>query len=89
MAEEARSERPRRPAWPLRQTESAIEQRIREAAEAGAFDNLPTHGKPVPLDLKDAYDRDAWFVNRTLKSLGAVPAWMELGKEIDAIEERF
>jgi hypothetical protein len=89
MAEEARGERPRRPVWPLRQTESAIEQRIREAAEAGAFDNLSTRGKPVPLDLKDAYDRDAWFVNRTLKSLGAVPAWMELGKEIDAIEERF
>lgn len=89
MAEEARGERTRRPAWPLRPTESAIEQRIREAAEAGAFDNLPTRGKPVPLDLKDAYDRDAWFVNRTLKSLGAVPAWMELGKEIDAAEERF
>ncbi len=89
MAEEARNERPRRPVWPLRQTESAIEQRIREAAEAGAFDNLSTRGKPVPLDLKDAYDRDAWFVNRTMKSLGAVPAWMELGKEIDAIEERF
>ncbi|HLZ69193.1 MAG TPA: DUF1992 domain-containing protein [Dehalococcoidia bacterium] len=89
MAEEARKEPARRPPWPLRQTESVIEQRIREAAEAGAFDNLPTRGKPVPLDLKDAYDRDAWFVNRTLKSLGAVPAWMELGKEIDAAEARF
>src|SRR5579883_1633541 len=89
MAEEAQRERPRHPAWPLRQTESAIEQRIHEAAEAGAFDNLPTRGKPVPLDLKDAYDHDAWFVNRTMKSLGAIPAWMELGKEIDAAEERF
>ncbi|GEM_PF-2066553 len=89
MADEARNEPARRPLWPLRQAESAIEQRIREAAEAGAFDNLPTRGKPVPLDLKDAYDRDAWFVNRTMKSLGAVPAWMELGKEIDAAEARF
>ncbi|HEY7293887.1 MAG TPA: DUF1992 domain-containing protein [Dehalococcoidia bacterium] len=89
MAEEAANRQTRRPAWPLRQAESAIEQRIREAAEAGAFDSLPTRGKPVPLDLKDAYDRDAWFVNRTMKNLGAIPAWMELGKEIDAAEARF
>lgn len=73
----------------VRQLDSLIEQRIREAAERGVFDNLASKGKPVQLDLKDAIDHEAWFVNRTMKSLGAAPAWMELGKEIDAAEARF
>lgn len=72
----------------VRQLDSLVEQRIREAAEKGTFDNLSTKGKPVQLDLKDAIDHEAWFVNRTMKSLGGVPAWMELGKEIDADDER-
>ncbi|MHB8577203.1 MAG: DnaJ family domain-containing protein [Dehalococcoidia bacterium] len=80
-------QQPQRPRTP-RQIESAIEQRIREAAEAGAFDNLSTKGKPLQLDLKDAYDPEAWFVNRTMKTLGAVPPWMELAKEIDADDDR-
>lgn len=71
-----------------RQLDSLAEQRIREAAERGAFNNLSTHGRPVDLDLNDAIDRDAWFVSRTMKSLGAVPDWIELGKEIDADEAR-
>src|SRR5690348_5345133 len=77
-------QRPRMP----RQIESFVEQRIREAAERGDFDNLETRGRPLKLDLKDAIDHEAWFVNRTMKSLGAVPAWMELGKDIDVPEER-
>jgi hypothetical protein len=89
MAEE-RSEQPSVPVRPRtpRQVESFIEQRIREAVERGDFDRLESKGRPLKLDLKDAIDRDAWFVNRTMKSLGAVPAWMELGKEIDTAEER-
>ena len=71
-----------------RQIDTLIDQRIREATERGLFDNLSTHGKPVKLDMFDAIDRDAWFVNRTMKSLGATPEWMELGKEIDADEAR-
>src|SRR5579883_388876 len=72
----------------VRQIDTLIDQRIREATERGLFDNLATHGKPVKLDMFDAIDRDAWFVNRTMKSLGATPEWMELGKEIDADEAR-
>jgi hypothetical protein len=72
----------------VRQIDTLIDQRIREATERGLFDNLSTHGKPVQLDLYDAIDRDAWFVSRTMKSLGAVPEWMETGKEIDADETR-
>jgi hypothetical protein len=81
------AEQPRRVRLP-QQLDSAIEQRIREAIERGDFDNLSTRGKPLSLDLKDAYDREAWFVNRTMKSLGAVPPWMELAKEIDAHDGR-
>ncbi len=91
MTDEQREEAaaPARP--PLRtprQIESAIEQRIREATEQGVFDHLPTHGKPLRLNLKDAINPEAWFVNHTMASLGAVPAWMELGKEIDVDDER-
>lgn len=81
--------RRRQPLRTPRQVESAIEQRIREATEQGVFDNLPTRGKPLGLDLKDAIDHDAWFVNHTMASLGALPPWMELAKEIDADDERF
>jgi hypothetical protein len=82
--EDAAQPRPRT----LRQMESFVEQRIREAVERGDFDNLETHGRPLRLDLKDAIDPEAWFVNRTMKSLGALPPWVELGKEIDAMEAR-
>ncbi len=34
-----------------------IEAQIRVAMEAGALDNLPGAGKPLPDDLGDAYDR--------------------------------
>lgn len=37
---------------PLR---SLIEERLREAEEAGAFENLPGAGKPLP-DLREAQD---------------------------------
>jgi hypothetical protein len=89
MADEQgrQAEQPRRPRT-LPQIDSAIEQRIREAVERGDFDNLSTKGKPLRLDLKDAIDRDAWFVNRTMASLGAVPPWVELAKEIDAQDAR-
>ncbi len=36
------------------------EQRIREAMELGAFDNLPGQGRPIP-DLDLPYDPDWWI----------------------------
>lgn len=86
--ENTAAESTRQPIRTLRQLDTFIDQQIHEAMERGLFDNLPTHGKPLDLDLKDAFDQDAWFVNRTLKNLGAVPEWIELGKEIDAAEAR-
>ncbi len=46
--------------------ESRIEQRIREAQESGAFDDLPGAGKPLP-GRGEPYDEDWWvkeFVRR-------------------------
>ncbi len=40
------------------------EQRIREAIEAGAFDDLPGLGRPIP-DLDRPYD-PMWWVKRWL-----------------------
>ncbi len=42
-----------------------VERRIREAAERGAFDNLPGAGKPIP-DLDEPYD-ELWWVRRKLR----------------------
>src|SRR5262249_3341711 len=39
--------------------ESFIERQIREAQEAGAFENLPGQGKPIP-DVGVEYDPDWW-----------------------------
>jgi transposase InsO family protein len=41
------------------------ENRIREAAEAGAFDRLPGAGRPLP-DLDEPYD-ELWWVRRWLR----------------------
>lgn len=63
------------------------EQRIREAIEAGHFDDLPTKGKPVvieddsrvPAELRGAYS--------VLRSAGMLPEEMELKKSIVTLKE--
>ncbi len=41
---------PRRMSDPIKRAEDVAEQRIREAMEAGAFDDLPGQGRPLPDD---------------------------------------
>jgi hypothetical protein len=41
-----------------------VEHKIREAAERGAFDNLPGAGKPIP-DLDKPHD-ELWWIKRKL-----------------------
>ena len=48
--------------------ESFVERRIREATEAGAFSNLPGHGRPIP-GIDDPPDED-WWVKRKLRDEG-------------------
>ena len=62
--------------------ESFVERQIREAQEAGAFDNLPGFGKP--LDLDDA-DDDLWWVKSLLKRerLSILPPSLEILQTVE------
>lgn len=72
------------PSW-----ESLTERLIREAAEAGHFDDLPGHGRPLRLD-EDRYAGDMALANHVLRNAGAAPPWIETDKEarrhLEAIE---
>jgi Domain of unknown function (DUF1992) len=64
-----------------------VERRIREAAERGAFDNLPGAGKPIP-DLDEPHD-ELWWVRRKLRDeqLSYLPPTLALRKAAeDALE---
>jgi hypothetical protein len=63
------------PSW-----ESLIERQIREATEAGAFDDLPHQGKRLPLEDDSAAGEWA-MAHRMLKNAGVAPPWIESDKE--------
>ena len=64
-----------------------VEHKIREAAERGAFDNLPGAGKPIP-DLDRPHD-ELWWIRRKLcdEELVALPPTIALRKEAEAALE--
>lgn len=53
--------------------ETLIEQRIREAAERGEFDDLPGAGQPLPLDDDLLVPEEVRVAHRILKNAGYVP----------------
>ena len=61
-----------------------VEHKIREAAERGAFDNLPRAGKPIP-DLDEPHD-ELWWIKRKLRNeqLAWLPPTIALRKEAEA-----
>lgn len=61
--------------------ESWIDQRIREAQEAGKFDRLPGAGRPLVLE-SNPYARDQELAFKLLKDAGYAPEWIELDKTI-------
>jgi hypothetical protein len=68
--------------------ESAVDRAIREAAERGAFDNLPGAGKPLPV-LSEP-DDEMWWVRRYVEREGLsrdvlLPESVQLRKEIDRL----
>ncbi len=66
------------PTW-----ESLVERQIREAMEAGAFDELPHQGRPIPLE--DDAAAGTWaLAHRMLRNAGAAPPWIEADKEVRA-----
>ncbi|CAG8458931.1 851_t:CDS:10 [Diversispora eburnea] len=66
--------------------DSLVERRIQDAIAAGEFNNLPYHGKPLPIDPNENnpyLDRTEFFMNRLVQRQGAAPAWIEYQKEVD------
>jgi hypothetical protein len=69
-----------------------IETQLRAAMEAGAFDNLPGAGKPIPNNLGQGYDPD-WWVKQLAEreQVSMLPPSLELlrkvEKELAAIEK--
>ena len=61
-----------------------VERQIREAAERGAFDNLPGAGKPIE-DLDKPHD-ELWWIKRKLhdEQLAYLPPTIALRKEAEA-----
>jgi len=64
------------PTW-----ESLVEGQLREAMEAGEFDDLPHQGRPLPKD-DDAYAGEWAMAFRMLRNAGAAPPWIEADKEV-------
>lgn len=64
------------PTW-----ESLVERQLREAMEAGEFDDLPHQGQPLPRD-DEAYAGDWAMAFRMLRNAGAAPPWIEADKEV-------
>ena len=59
--------------------ESLIERQIREAMDAGDFENLPYRGKPIPIDDDDS---DMALAHHVLRQAGFAPGWIATDAEI-------
>jgi hypothetical protein len=80
--------------WTPPSREKLIERQIREAQEAGAFDDLPFKGERIPLE-DDSAAGDWALAYRMLRNARFAPPWIETDKEVrellarrDAILER-
>lgn len=60
-----------------------INQKIREAEEAGDFDNLEGAGKPLPKED----DPENALLNRLVKESGGVPEFVMLSRELAKLRE--
>ncbi len=65
-----------------------IEERIREAMEAGEFDNLEGAGKPLDLDAYFNTPEDLRMGYSVLKSAKIVPEEIDRLKEIGDLKEK-
>jgi len=70
--------------WRPPSRQSLIERQIREAQEAGAFDDLPFQGERLPL-VDDSAAGDWALAYRMLKGSNFAPPWIETDKEIRAL----
>lgn len=63
------------------------EQRIQEAAEEGAFDNLPGQGEPLELEDDSLVPEELRTAYRMLKNSGHLPPELETNREIRELED--
>lgn len=66
--------------------DAVIEQRIRDAASRGEFENLPGSGQPLELDDDRMIPEDLRVAYRILKNAGYVPPEVQTFKEIAELE---
>lgn len=64
--------------------ESLIDRQIREATEAGAFDDLPHQGERLPLE-DDNLAGEWAMAHRMLRNAGVAPPWIESDKAARAL----
>ena len=67
--------------WQSPAREPLIERQIREAREAGAFDDLPFRGERIPLE-DDSAAGDWALAHRILKNAHMVPPWIATDREV-------
>ena len=67
--------------------EALIDRQIREAQEAGAFDDLPFHGERIPLE-DDSAAGDWALAHHVLKNAKMVPPWIATDREVRDLLER-
>ncbi|MBI3756430.1 MAG: DUF1992 domain-containing protein [Deltaproteobacteria bacterium] len=63
------------------------EERIREAQQAGAFDNLPGKGKPLALEDLSNVPEDLRIAYHIMKNAQVLPPEVELRKEISTLQD--
>jgi hypothetical protein len=63
--------------------EFIAERKIRETFEAGQFDNLLNHGKPIALDRDPYEDPSLWMAHHLLRANGFAPPWIAEANDID------
>jgi hypothetical protein len=61
---------------------SLVEERIRNARDDGAFENIPGSGKPLRLSDDSGVPEDLRMAYKILKNAGMIPPEMELRKEL-------
>jgi hypothetical protein len=71
-------------AWTPPSREKLIERQIREAQEAGAFEDLPFQGERIPLEDDSAAGEWA-LAYRMLRNARFAPPWIETDKEVREI----
>jgi hypothetical protein len=80
-ARDPRDEASRRDPWPRPPRDTLIDRQIREAQEAGAFDDLPFRGERIPLE-DDSAAGDWALAHHILKNAHMVPPWIATDREV-------